>query len=109
MDLAEESLLAELIMSRRLDFNKAFRSYQARYGVSVKDEAEWAENDAAERWLRKNESRPLRKGNHRFPAQQAASSGVKLPRRKRLKHADLDPCDPHDQLAGVDMRRMPWK
>jgi len=57
MDLAEESLLAELIMSRRLDFNKDFRNRQARYGVSVKDEAEWMEHDAAGRWLRKNENR----------------------------------------------------
>jgi hypothetical protein len=40
MDLAEESLLAELIMSRRLDFGKDFRNRQARYGVSVKDETE---------------------------------------------------------------------
>jgi hypothetical protein len=53
MDLAEESLLAELIMSRRLDFGKDFHNRQARYGLSVKDEAEWMENDAAARWLRK--------------------------------------------------------
>jgi hypothetical protein len=43
MDLAEESLLAELITSRRLDFNKALRNHQARYGLSVKDETEWME------------------------------------------------------------------
>ena len=111
MDLADESLLTELIMSRRLDFNKASRNDQAGYGVSVKDEAEWLENDAAACWLQKNETRALPKENHGFPAQQAAASGMKLLRRKRLKHrhADLDPCDPHDQLAGVDMRRMPWK
>jgi hypothetical protein len=36
-----------IIMGRRLDFNKAFRNEQARYGLSVKDEAEWMENDAA--------------------------------------------------------------
>jgi hypothetical protein len=41
-------------MSRRLDFKNAFRNHQARYGVSVKDEAEWMENDAAACWLRKN-------------------------------------------------------
>ena len=111
MDLAEESLLAELIMSRRLDFSKDSRNRQARYGVSVKDEAEWMENDAAARWLQKNGDRALRKGDHRFPAQHAAASGMKLPPRKSLKrrHADLDPCDPHDQLPGVDMRRIPWR
>ena len=65
MDLAEESLLAELIMSRRLDFNKDFRNRQARYGLSVKDEAEWMENDAAARWLRKNGNLALRKADHR--------------------------------------------
>jgi hypothetical protein len=47
MHLAEESLLGELIMGGRLDFNKAFRNVQAQYGLSVKDEAEWMENDAA--------------------------------------------------------------
>jgi hypothetical protein len=41
-------------MGRRLDFNKAFRNEQARYGLSVKDEAEWMENDAAARWLRRH-------------------------------------------------------
>ena len=44
-------------MSRRLDFNKAFRNEQARYGLSVKDEAEWMENDAAARWLIKHSRR----------------------------------------------------
>jgi hypothetical protein len=34
-------------MSRRLDFTKASRNEQARHGLSVKDEAEWMENDAA--------------------------------------------------------------
>ena len=81
MDLAEESLLAELIMSRRLDFNKDFRNRQARYGLSVKDEAEWIENDAAARWLQKNENRALRKEDHRFSDQQDAPSGTKSSRR----------------------------
>jgi hypothetical protein len=44
-------------MGRRLDFNKAFRNEQARYGLSVKDEAEWMENDAAARWLIKHSRR----------------------------------------------------
>jgi hypothetical protein len=111
MDLAEESLLAELIMSRRLDFGKDFRNHQARYGMSVKEETEWMKNDAAARWLRKNENRALRKGDHHLSDQQTAPSGTKSPRRKRLKlrHAVIDPCDPHDQLAGVDMRRIPWR
>jgi hypothetical protein len=111
MDLAEQSLLAELIMSRRLDFNKASRNDQARHGMNVKDEAEWMENDAAARWLRRNGNCPLRKPDHRLSGQQAAPSETKSPRRKRVKHrhADLDPCDPHNQLAGVDMRRMPWR
>jgi hypothetical protein len=97
-------------MSRRLDFNKDFRNHRASYGVSVKDETEWMENDAAARWLQKNENRALRRANHRLSDQQAAASGTKSPRQKNLKlgHADLDPCDPHDQLAGVDMRRVPW-
>jgi hypothetical protein len=111
IDLAEESLLAELIMSRRLDFNQDFRNRQAKHGLNVKDDAEWMQNDAAARWLQKNENRALRKADHRLSDQQAAPSARKSARRKRLKrrHAAIDPCDPHDQLAGVDMRRAPWK
>ena len=98
-------------MSRRLDLNQDFRNRQAKYGVNVKDKAEWMENDAAARWLQKNENRALRKADHRLLDQQAAPSGTKSPRRKSLKlrHAVIDPCDPHDQLPGVDMRRMPWR
>src|ERR1700730_185758 len=99
------------IMGRRLDFNKASRNEQARYGLSVKDETEWMENDAAANWLRKHESRALRKADHRLSPQQPACSGMRRHRRKSLKHthADLDPFDPHDQLAGVDMKQLPWK
>jgi hypothetical protein len=97
-------------MTRRLDFDKASRNHQGRHGVSVKDEAEWMENDAAALWLEKMENRALRKGDRRSPAQQAAPSGTESPHRKSLKHrhADLDPRDPHDELPGVDMRRAPW-
>jgi hypothetical protein len=99
-----------LIMSRRLDFEKASRNHQAKYGLSVKDEGEWMKNDAAANWLRKHETRALRKGDYRSSAQQPACSGMRRPRRKNLKrtHADLDPFDPHDQLASVDMKQLPW-
>ena len=69
-------------MSRRLDFNQDLRNRQARYGLSVKDEAEWIENDAAARWLQKNGNRALRKAGHRLSDQQAPPSGTKSPRRK---------------------------
>jgi hypothetical protein len=97
-------------MSRRLDFNQDFRNRQAKYGLGVKDEADWMENDAAARWLQKMENRELRKPDHHLSGQQAAPSGTKSQRRKSLKlrHATIDPCDPHDQLPGVDMKRMPW-
>ena len=65
-------------MSRRF-FGKDFRNHQARYGLSVKDEAEWMENDAAARWLQKNGNRALRKPDHRLSDQQATSPGMKLP------------------------------
>jgi hypothetical protein len=98
-------------MSKRLDFGQDLRNRQARHGLNVKDEAEWMENDAAANWLRKNESRALRKSEFAVSTQRSASCGMKLPRRRRLKnmHADLDPCDPHDQLASVDMAKIPWK
>jgi hypothetical protein len=94
------------IMGRRLDFEKASRNHQAKYGLSVKDDGEWMENDAAANWLRKNKSRAFRKGDHRLPAQQPACSGMRRHRRKHLKrtHADLDPFDPHDQLADIPDR-----
>ena len=98
-------------MGRRLDYNKAYRNEQARYGLSVKDEAEWMENDAAARWLARNERRATQKPDRRPPAARLACRGMNLPPRKKLKrrHADLDPCDPYDQLPGVDMRQVPWK
>jgi hypothetical protein len=79
--------------------------------LNVKDEVEWMKNDAAARWLEKMENRALRKPDHRLSDQQAVCSVTKSPRRKRLKlrHAIIDRCDPHDQLPGVDMRRMPWR
>jgi hypothetical protein len=98
-------------MSKRLDFARDLRNHQARYGLSIKDEAEWIGNDAAALWLQKNKNRALRKADRRLSDQQAASSAMKLPRRKRIKlgHAVIDPSDPHDQLPGVDMKRVPWR
>jgi hypothetical protein len=70
-------------MGRRLDFNQDLRHRQARYGVSVKDEAEWTENDAAARWLRTNGNYVSRQPDHRLSDQQAANSGSKPTRQKR--------------------------
>jgi hypothetical protein len=97
-------------MSRRLDFNHDFRNRQARYGLSVKDEAEWMENDAASRWLQRNGNRPPHKEDRCAPDREPVSQ-VKVPPRKSRKHrhADLDPCDPHDQLASVNMGEVPWR
>jgi hypothetical protein len=97
-------------MSRRLDFNRDFRRRQAAYGFSVKDEAEWMENDVAAGWLRRNGNRPPHKGERCAPDREPISQ-VKVPSRKSRKHrhADLDPCDPHNQLAGVDMKQLPWR
>src|ERR1700730_1418822 len=91
-----------IIMGRRLDFNKASRNEQAQYGLSVKDEAEWIENDAAARWLARNANRASQKSGHRPSPKPGPCCGMKMRRRKKLKrtHADLDPRDPHDQLAG---------
>jgi hypothetical protein len=98
-------------MSRRLDFNQDFRNRQAKYGLSIKDETEWMENDAAARWLRKKARHAAEKADHRPSGKRPASSETKLTPRKRPKHkhADLDPRDPHDQLPGVDMKRVPWR
>ena len=94
-------------MSKRLNFAQDLRNRQARYGLSVKDETEWMKDDAAARWLR-NRNCALRKGHHPPSAEQPACSGIKRRERPKHRHADLDPCDPHDQLPGVDMRQIPW-
>jgi hypothetical protein len=98
-------------MSRRLDFNKAFRNEQARYGLSVKDETEWMENDAAARWLARNANRASHNPDYHPSPKRHIACDMKMHRRRRPKHthADLDPRDPHDQLAGVDMKQLPWK
>ena len=61
-------------MSRRFDFEKASRNHQAKYGLSVKDEAEWMENDAASRWLARNAHRVSQKLGYR-PSPVARQSG----------------------------------
>jgi hypothetical protein len=71
-------------MGRRLDFNKAFRNEQARYGLSVKDEAEWMENDTATQWLRRRSRRASRLVDHQPSLQRCRSHGMELPVRKRL-------------------------
>ena len=98
-------------MSRRLDFEKESRNHQAKYGLSVRDEGEWMKNDAAANWLRRNANRASQKADYRRSAERRTSCDMKIHRRKNSKrtHADLDPFDPHDQLAGADMKQLPWK
>jgi len=69
-------------MSRRLNFNQDFRNRQAKYGLNVKDDAEWMKNDAAARWLQRNENQVLRKAGQRLSDQQAAPSRKKSGRKK---------------------------
>ena len=97
-------------MSRRLVFNHDFRRRQAAYGLSLKDEADWLKNDAAARWLQRNENRASRKADRCASEPQPVSQVQASPRKSRKRRlADLDPCDPHDQLAGVDMKQLPWR
>ena len=77
-------------MSRRLDFEKASRNHQAKYGLSVKDEGEWMENDAAARWLTRNATRASQKTAYRPSAKRLTSCDIKIHRRKRLKHRHAD-------------------
>jgi hypothetical protein len=99
-------------MSRRLDFNQDFRNRQARYGLNVKDETEWMKNDAAARWLQKNENRTL-SGKLAVACQikklRLLQGSQRAEKRLKRRHAAIDPADPHDQLPGVDMRRGPWR
>src|SRR5262249_5136787 len=96
-------------MSRRLDFNHDFRRRQARYGLSLKDEADWLKNDVAARWLQRNKNRASRKADRCASEPQPVSQVKASPRKSRKRsHADLDPSDPHDQVAGVEMGQLPW-
>jgi hypothetical protein len=92
--------------AKRLDFAKDFRYRQAKFGLSIKDDFEWSENEAAARWLRRHTNCSSQPGRHRISGRKPAEYGTKLSARKPL---NLDPCDPHDQVAGVDMKTPPWK
>ena len=97
-------------MSRRLDFNQDFRNRQARYGLNVKDETEWMTNDAAARWLQRNGNRASRKADRCASEPQPVYQVKASPRKSRKRRlADLAPSGPHDQLAGVNMKQLPWR
>jgi hypothetical protein len=72
-------------MSRRLDFEKASRNHQAKYGLSVKDEAEWMENDAAARWLTRNENRASQKLGYRPSPERGPCSGMQNASTKKAE------------------------
>ena len=93
-------------MSRRLDYGHDFHK---RSRIRLECERR-SQNDVAARWLRRNGYHASQKSDHRASAQQPAFSEGKVHPAKTLqhRHADLDPCDPHDQVAGVDMRQLPW-
>ena len=96
-------------MSRRLDFNHDCRKRQAAYGLSLKDEAEWMKDDAAARWLRRNGYHASHKADRCASEPQPVSQAKVPPRKSRKRrHADIDPCDPHDQVAGVNTKQIPW-
>ena len=92
-------------MSRRLDYGHDFHKRQAAIRLECERRSQ---NDAAARWLRRNGYHASQKSDHRASAQQPAFSEGKVHPAKTLqhRHADLDPCDPHDQLdsyLGDDM------
>ena len=70
-------------MGRRLDFEKASRNHQAKYGLSVKDEGEWMENDAAARWLARNAHRASQKLDYRPSPERGPCCDMKIHRRKK--------------------------
>jgi hypothetical protein len=96
-------LLSEQEMARRIDFERNTLNRRSRYGLSIKDEAEFRQQDLAARWLKSAEQRLKQ-----------PSPKPKALKRSAVKHPfpgtniDLDPYDPHDQLPGVDMSRPPW-
>jgi hypothetical protein len=112
-------------MARRLDWEK--RNLAGKRKQSVADEKEFLQRDLAARWLEKAESRQQqesRQNAQQTQRQQRPATGQPnktksaQPRRfepkakqragaaKRFK--DLRPDDPRDQLADVDMTKMPW-
>jgi hypothetical protein len=96
-------------MGRHLDFARSSRNRQARFALSVKDEAEWMENDAAARWLRRNAKHIPQIGRLLNQLDKPTMHKLAASNKPKRRHADLDPHDPHDQLLGVDTTRLPWK
>jgi hypothetical protein len=87
------------IMGRRLDFTKAFRNEQARYGLSVKDEAEWMENDVAARWLQRRSHCASQLIDHHHASSQRRGSNDKV--RTKITCSDFQAVRELIATAGI--------
>jgi hypothetical protein len=88
-----------IIMSRRLDFNKAFRNEQARYGLRVKDEAERMENDVAARWLQRHSRCASQMIDHHHVSPQRRGSNDKV--RTKITCSDFRAVRELTATAGI--------
>src|SRR5271167_1235784 len=88
-----------IIMSRHLDFKKAFRNEQARYGLSVKDEAEWMENEVAARWLARRSHCASQLIDHHHASPQRRGSNDKV--RTKITCSDFQAVRELIATAGI--------
>jgi len=99
----------ERALARKIDWERQTLSRKARIGLSVKDEAEFMQNDAAARWLARREQVLAKPNKPATPLlKQKPSTRTKSARPSAASFEALDPQDPHHQLADVDMSRPPW-
>ena len=101
-------MFSEREMARKIDWERHTLYRKARFGLSVKDEAEFRKTDVAARWLAHREQE-LTKPKAAAPLlKQKPSTRTKSARPSAASFEALDPQDPHHQLADVDMSRPPW-
>ena len=101
-------LFSEHAMARKIDWERHTLNRKARFGLSVKDEAEFRKTDVAARWLAHREQE-LTKPKAAAPLlKQKPSTRTKSARPSAASFEQLDSEDPFHQLAGVDMTAPPW-
>jgi hypothetical protein len=90
-----------------LQWEKRLQDGKRKY--SIADEAEFLQKDLAAEWIKRAESRQQQLANKTKSALPRRFEPKAKPRAGAPKRfADLRPDDPRDQLAGVDMSKMPW-
>jgi hypothetical protein len=101
-------LLSEQAMARKIDWERRNLSNKSRYGLSIKDEAEFRQKDLAARWLKSAEAQRDSSVVAECKPKPKPSKAKPTPIKYYKTFAEIPTDDPHAQLVGVDMSRPPW-